>query len=359
VTQGATTIVASIYRARGQAGRFAFVTTVFTSAGRTAVALAVLAWDLPLGVVLWSFVGLNAILIALTWQSAMRGLGDTTSHAEGDGAMQLGGIVWSLMGNLDVVVVGVVLGSAAAGRYGAALRLAEVGVQFLIALAVLYLPEATRLAVGGGRRALADLYRTTCRWSTLVSVLVCGIGFLAAPDLARLLIDRDVGQEAELLRVLFVGYAVHGALGQTYSTLLALGSYDDIRRSSLVSLPLIVGGTIALAAAFGVVGAAWATGLAYAATGVWWAVLVHRHLGAWPFDAFYARALAACAAAAVPAAAAAHVTSDIAPALSVLVIGAVTTVAWAASVLIIGGLSPGELRTLQRLRRRRLRVAAR
>ena len=56
--------------------------------------------------------------------------------------MQLGGVVWSLMGNLDVVVVDGVLGAPhAAGRYGAALRLAEVGIQFLIALSVIYLPR--------------------------------------------------------------------------------------------------------------------------------------------------------------------------------------------------------------------------
>ena len=73
VTQGATTIVASIFRARGQAGRFAFVTTVFTSAGRVIVAAIALAWEADLGFVLWSFVALNFALIALTWRSAMRG----------------------------------------------------------------------------------------------------------------------------------------------------------------------------------------------------------------------------------------------------------------------------------------------
>ncbi len=161
ITQGATTIIASVFRARGEAGRFAVVTTLFTSVGRAAVALVALLLGADAAVVLWTFVALNAGLIALTWRSAMRGLPPGASEPEGYGAMQLGGVVWSLMGNLDVVVVGVVLGAADAGTYGASLRIAEVAVQFFVALSVLYLPEATRLAITGRVDALGALYRTT------------------------------------------------------------------------------------------------------------------------------------------------------------------------------------------------------
>jgi O-antigen/teichoic acid export membrane protein len=349
VTQGATTIVASIFRARGQAGRFAFVTTLFVSVGRTFVALAALILELDVAVVLWSCVGLNVALILVTWRAALEGLPDTEVAAEGEGSMQLGGVVWSLMGNLDLVVVGVVLGAEAAGVYGAALRIAEVSVQFLIALSVLYLPEATKLVVRGRTDALADLYRTTCRWSSLISLLAAGAGFVMAPALARVVFPDDAETASTLLRILLVGFGVHGALGQTYSTLVALGAYSDIRRSSVITLPSLVVGTVALAAVFGTVGAAVATTLAYVATALWWAWLVARHIGATPFDGLYLRALLACATSWVAAAVVFGLVADAAAATAVVATGAAAILAWLVALRVVGGLSRSERVSVARL----------
>ncbi len=154
-TQGATTIIASIYRALGHVGRFALINTVIAAVGRTAVAAIAYAIGASAGVVLWSFVILNFAIIAVTWRTAVHGLPAGQRRTYGQGPTQLGGIVWSLMGNLDLVTVGVLLGTSAAGLYGAALRVAEVSIQFLPALSVIYLPEATRLAVAPPRRRAA------------------------------------------------------------------------------------------------------------------------------------------------------------------------------------------------------------
>ncbi len=94
VTQGATTIIASIYRARGQAGRFALVNTVMASVGRTVVAVVVYLMGADAGTVLWLFVALNAAVILLTWRAAMSGLPNSQKRHAGQGAMQLGGVVW-------------------------------------------------------------------------------------------------------------------------------------------------------------------------------------------------------------------------------------------------------------------------
>jgi O-antigen/teichoic acid export membrane protein len=347
-TQGATTIIASIFRARGQAGRFAIVTTFLVSAGRTVVAALALTADLSADAVLWTFVALNVAVIVATWRAAMAGLPDTESRSEGDGALQLGGVAWSLMGNLDVVIVGVVLGAGDAGRYGAALRLSEFSIQFLIALSVLYMPEATRLAVTNRLSALGALYRTTCRWSTIASVVMAGVGFIVAPALARLIFDGEPSTEIAVMRILFVGYAIHGAVGQTYSTLVAIGAYRDIRRCALVLLPAIVVGTAVLTAAFGQIGAAVATAVAYAGSAIWWAVLVQRRANARPFDAHYPRALVACAAAALAAAGAFHLTGDAPPLASLLAAGAVAIATVAVVLPLSGGLTRSELAVVAR-----------
>ncbi len=280
VTQGATTIVASIYRARGDAGRFALVNTVLAAIGRAAVAVVVYVTGASAAAVLWTFVALNVGVIALTWRrgNARPAGRRTSSHRTGRDAARWGGVEPDGQPR-PRHRRRAARAPSAAGMYGAALRVAEVSIQFLIALSVIYLPEATRLAVAHRTEALRPLYRTTSRWATLVSVLAAGAGFVAAPELARIVFPSASGHETTLMRILFVGYAIHGALGQTYGTLLALGAYSDIWRSSIVSLPIIVAGTIGLTAAFGTEGAAWSTCLAYALTGVWWAWQVRRRSG--------------------------------------------------------------------------------
>ena len=347
VTQGATTIVASIFRARGQAGRFAFVTTVFTSVGRAIVAVGALVSGAGAGVVLWAFVLLNVALIAVTWQGAMGGLPATQSHAEGGGVIHLSGVVWSLMGNVDVVVVGVILGAADAGMYGAALRLAEFSFQFVIALSVLYLPEATKLAESGRMAAVGTLYHSTSRWSMLVAVLTAGVGFVTAPALAEIIFPDDPSTTATIMRILFVGYGIHGCLGDTHSTLVAIAAYADIRRWSLAALPAILLGTVGLTWAFGTVGAATATCAAYASSALWWSVIIRRRLGVRLFDGLYLRALATGLAGCGAAALAFRLTSDAGPLLSLAVTGAVAAVCSLLVLPVLGGVTRGERRAVR------------
>ena len=79
VTQGGTGIVASVFRARGQAGRYALATSLLAAIGRTGVAVAALALDADSSLVLWTFVLINAGVIGITWRSAVVDLPDTTS----------------------------------------------------------------------------------------------------------------------------------------------------------------------------------------------------------------------------------------------------------------------------------------
>ena len=207
----------------------------------------------------------------------------------GMGALQLGGVVWSLLGNLDVVIVGLLLGAAPAGTYSVSLRVAEFSAQFLVAISLFFLPEATRLAVGGAREAVVALYRAACRWSAFTTLLVVGIGFITAPEIARIVFPDEQETTTTLLRILFAGYGVQGALGVSYATLSAIGAYDAIWRSSLVGLPLLVVGTIVLTGVWELTGAAVSTLLAYSLLNAWWTWRTVAELGASPFDARYAR----------------------------------------------------------------------
>jgi O-antigen/teichoic acid export membrane protein len=352
LTQGATTIVASVFRARGQAARFAMVTAFIVSAGRAAIAGAALTFDAGAGLVLWTFVALNLALIVGTWRPALRGLPKSSSQAGSDASLHLGGAVWSVLGNLDVVVVGVVVGAEAAGTYGAALRLSEFSYQFLLALSVLHLPEATRLAVAGRRDALGSLYRTTTKWCALVTLLIAGIGFIAAPSLAAILFPDDVSTTTTLIRILLMGYGISGALGLTYNTLMAVGADRVIRRAAIVALPAIVLVTVALTQAFGVVGAACATFSAYVVLSVCWALLVATTVRVTPFDRLYVRAILVCVLSWGVALVVAGLTGSAPAAVSLVATGAAGFATWSAALWLGSVLSAGELELIGRARAR-------
>lgn len=342
VTQGATTIAASVFRARNQPGRFALATNLAVSAGRALIALLALLSDLSGGAVLWAFALLNLAVAVVTWRHAVRGLPAGATRGHGVAALQLGGVVWSLLGNLDVVVVGLLLGAGPAGAYSIALRVAEFSAQFVIAISLFFLPEATRLAVEGARTRLVALHRAASRWSAASTLLVAGIGFVLAPAIAEIVFPDEASTVATLLRILFAGYAVQGALGVSYATLSALGAYPAIWWSSVVSLPLLVVGTVLLTQFWGLTGAACATLAAYVGLNAFWAWRTAVELAATAFDLRYLRCVAAAAVGWLATWAADAALGPAGPVAALALAGGAGLVAGAAALPALRGLTPSE-----------------
>jgi O-antigen/teichoic acid export membrane protein len=349
ITQGTITISAAVFRARNQPARFAIATNLAASAGRAVIALLALLVALSGAAVLWAFALLNLAVAVITWLQAVDGLPSTSTSMKGVGALQLGGVVWSLLGNLDVVTVGLLLGAGKAGTYSVALRVAEFSAQFVIAISLFFLPEATRLAVAGERDRLVGLYRSACRWSALTTLLAAGIGFVTAPEIAQIVLPDHADTVTTLLRILFAGYAVQGALGVSYATLAAAGAYRAIWTSSVVMLPLLVAATVVLTQVWGLPGAASSTLIGYVALNVWWTERAIAELGASPIDARYVRGVAACAIGCGAAGLVALLTGDV-PAVASFGAAAVAGLAAAVpALLLLRAFTPGETAALRRL----------
>ena len=356
ITQGAITISAAVFRARNQPGRFALATNLASSAGRAVIALLALVVALSGEAVLWGFALLNAAVAIVTWSQAVAGLPKTSTTMKGVGALQLGGVVWSLLGNLDVVTVGLLLGAGRAGTYSVALRVAEFSAQFVIAISLFFLPEATRLAVQGHREQLIALYRSACRWSALTTLLAAGIGFVTAPQIAEIVLPDKAGTITTLLRILFGGYAVQGALGVSYATLSAAGAYRAIWVSSIVTLPVLVTATVVLTQIWGLTGAASSTLIGYVGLNIWWTERTISVLGASPIDARYVRGVGACAIGWAAAALVASVAGDAAAVAAFAASAAAGLAAAGPALLLLRALTPGEIAALRRLARRRGRA---
>jgi len=217
-------------------------------------------------------------------------------------------------------------------------------------VSVLYLPEAVKLVAAGEQSALVALYRTSSRWSALISLLVAGAGFVAAPWLAELLFPDDAGISTRILRILFVAYAVYGALGLGYLTSVAIGSFRQITVSALVALPAIVAATVIGAELWELTGAACVTATGYIAFNAWWLWVTERTtLHATPFDERYTRALVASAVTLLGAEAVALLLDDAAPLVALPILGVAALGVWVAAVAASGALSPQELRRIRRL----------
>lgn len=357
ITQGGTSIAASIFRARGQAGRYALVTNLLTSIGRTVVGVIALTAGLGAGIIMWAFVAINAGVIVGTWSAAVSALPPTTSSAPGEASLHLGGAVWSLLQNLDVVVVGLVVGASGAGTYGAALRLAEFTLLLLIAMTVLYLPEAAKLAADERQHALVLFFRASSRWCALVALLVGGTGWVVAPDIAQLLLPEHASTATTVLRILLPAYALHGALGLAYSTSVALGDYRTIGRTALVAIPTLILVTVGLTELWDITGAATATAIGYTALTIWWLVQAGRALGALPFDALFVRAIATCVGSWISAGAVAYLSRSQPPFATLVAAAGAASITWLAGLWILGALSPPERRALARLGLRSPRVS--
>jgi O-antigen/teichoic acid export membrane protein len=357
VTQGGTSIVASVFRARGQAGRYALVTNLITSIGRTGVGIVALAAGLSANIVLWAFVLLNVGVIAGAWEVAVRRLPSTTSANQKTASLHLGGAVWSLLQNLDVVVVGLVVGATGAGTYGVALRLAEFSLLILVAVGVLYLPEAARLAHARRGEELTELYRTSSRWCALISLPIGGAGFVVAPDLAQLLMPDHASAATTVLRILLPAYAFQGALGLAYPTAVALGADRAIRLTALATIPALIAVTVLFAELWGLTGAATATLVAFVGLTVWWVAQTREALGELPFDRLYARAVASAVGSSASAGLAALLTRDETPLVSIAFCGSAAVVSWLVLVRLVGAISAPELRSLTRLGQRSLRLS--
>jgi O-antigen/teichoic acid export membrane protein len=248
-----------------------------------------------------------------------------------------------------VVTVGLLLGAGKAGTYSVALRVAEFSAQFVIAISLFFLPEATRLAVSGQRDRLVGLYRSACRWSALSTLLVAGIGFVTAPEIAEIVLPDKSGTITALLRILFVGYAVQGALGVSYATLSAAGSFRAIWISSIVSLPLLVAGTAVLTQVWGLPGAAASTLIGYVGLNVWWTERTVAELGASPIDARYVRGVAACATGWAAAGLVALAASGASAVASLAAASAAGLAVALPALLLLRAFTPGETAALRRL----------
>lgn len=167
------------------------------------------------------------------------------------------GLLW-----LDILIVGAVAGSAAAGVYGAAGRLIMAGLIVDTALRVVVSPRISALLHEGRTQQVQELYRVAASWLVLFSTPVYLLLAVFGPVVMSWL-GPDFADGAGVLVVLSVGATVALCAGNIHTVLLMSGHSGWAAINKAVVLGLYVVGNVVLVPHAGILGAAavWAASM--------------------------------------------------------------------------------------------------
>jgi O-antigen/teichoic acid export membrane protein len=248
----------------------------------------------------------------------------------------------------DLFVVTRYVGNDAVGVYSAALRLSQIVGLFLVSVNLIFAPFVADLHARGERDHLDDLFKNLTRWivaSTLPIVLVV----LFATDEALRLFGDDFSGGQTALVIVLLGQFVNAATGGGGLVLIMVGRTGWDLAVYGGSLVLNLSLAFALCPDHGIVGAAIANAVTFAASNAARLLLVRHFVGIQPYDRRYLR----LGPAVVGGVVAAWVAHSLAPGeglVSLAVTGIATTVVFGAGVVAFG-LTSQERASLGRLAR--------
>ncbi|GAA4881787.1 polysaccharide biosynthesis C-terminal domain-containing protein [Serinicoccus chungangensis] len=184
---------------------------------------------------------------------------------------------------LDVLLVGLLAGPAAAGLYGAATRFTNAGMIVSTSLRIVVAPMYSRHLGKGDVRAANDLYTVTTIWIIAFSVPLYVVLTLFGGSMIGLL-GQDFRDGSLALSILAVGMAMVLTAGNIQSVLLMSGHSSLAALNKVAAVTVNVLLLLALVPPFGIVGAAVAWVLAMAVDTVLALVQVRHKVGLRPLQ---------------------------------------------------------------------------
>jgi len=164
---------------------------------------------------------------------------------------------------LDVLLVGILLGSSAAGVYGAAARFVAAGVVAMTALRIVVAPRFSALLAEGRVAAVGELYAATARWVLLLGAPIYLLLAVFSPTVLGWLGPHFTDGVGPMV-TLCLGSVVVLAGGNVQSLLLMSGrsGWGAFNKASVVVVN--VAGNLILIPRMGIEGAAvtWAASMA-------------------------------------------------------------------------------------------------
>lgn len=186
------------------------------------------------------------------------------------------GLVW-----FHVLVVGVLVGTSAAGVYGAASRFIAAGLIVDTAIRLIVSPRFSALLHQARISDAQELYRTATRWLVLFASPGFVLLIVFAPVVLSML-GEGFEQGSEALVILSIGAMITFLAGNIHSVLLMSGHSGLAALNKVVALGTCVIGCLILVPRIGMVGAAIAWSVATLIDAILAASQVRRLIGIRP-----------------------------------------------------------------------------
>ncbi|PSQ32044.1 hypothetical protein BRD16_00735 [Halobacteriales archaeon SW_6_65_46] len=192
-----------------------------------------------------------------------------------------------LLGNTDIVLVGILLASSAVGYYRVGYVISQLGMVVLVSITYLFTPRTARRYDSNDTQAMEHLYRQATKWSTLLSLPLVLIMVYYPAELIKLLFGAEYSPGSIVLTVLAVDVLLRSGMGTAASVLRAI----DRTRVDFVVTAVTMVANIALSYVlileFGIIGAAIGTFLSILFMNMTQILLVYHFISIHPFSKLY------------------------------------------------------------------------
>ena len=163
----------------------------------------------------------------------------------------------------DVILLGIIRGTAEVGLYVPVLRLVEFSILGSMVVSSYFVPVATRLVSRQDLGGLKDLYIVVTKWQVILTFPLLMTLLLAPEPLLVLILGPRFAAGGPLASVLAVGYVLNVLGGNNALTLAALGRSREIAIRSAIAFVVNIAANVVLIGRFGAIGAATTTALVY------------------------------------------------------------------------------------------------
>jgi O-antigen/teichoic acid export membrane protein len=196
------------------------------------------------------------------------------------------GIVHIIMARADIIMIGYFLDSTNAGYYRAAVAVASMVTFMLMILNWAFAPMISQLFHRGNHEELRDLYQTVTRWIFLTALLGCLlVSTFSRPILS--IFGPEFHHGAHALIILAIAHLVNAGVGSVGILLQMSGKQDWLLLDGVFVTILNLGLNVWLIPRWGIVGAAFATGISIVVYNLMALVQVRIFLGLHPWNFRY------------------------------------------------------------------------
>lgn len=168
-----------------------------------------------------------------------------------------------LLTRTDTLMLGYFRSSYEVGQYSAAYPIANGLVIVIASFGFLYLPLASRLDAADERKEIGYIYQTTTKWIYLVTFPAVVTFVLFPADVVATVFGGQYPDAPIALAILSVGFFTNAVGGRNRETITALGVTTYLMLTNGAAFAINVGLNLVLIPAYGLVGAAVASAIAY------------------------------------------------------------------------------------------------